>query len=223
MTSRSSRDSGQAFPIYITVVAGLLFLAFAYFAVGQAAATRNGAQTAADAAALAAAQDAREQLRTGWLEVILNPAEWEDFLEGRRFGEYTACRKAEDFAARNDAEVVKPLDCRSLPGAGEQGFTVKVRTRGTVGESVVPGTETKHATAKAKAVIKPRCTFDEPEPEPEETGEPDPGETGKPDPDEDKDEKPILGLSCDGVPWDIDPKHPNLPSAADLFTVRLAD
>jgi hypothetical protein len=145
----------------------------------------------------------------------LNPAEWEDFLEGRRFGAYTACMKAEDFAARNDAEVVEVRDCNPLPGAGEQGFTVKVRTRGTVGESVVPGTETKHATAKAKAVVKPRCIFDEPEPDPEETG--------KPDPDEDKDEKPILGLSCDGVPWDIDPKHPNLPSAADLFTVRLAD
>jgi hypothetical protein len=39
-------DAGQAFPIYIVVVGGLLFLAFAYFAVGQAAANRNGAQTA---------------------------------------------------------------------------------------------------------------------------------------------------------------------------------
>ncbi|MGV9241848.1 pilus assembly protein TadG-related protein, partial [Streptomyces nigra] len=52
-------DTGQAFPIYITVAAGLLFLAFAYLAVGQAAANRNGAQTAADAAALAAALDTR--------------------------------------------------------------------------------------------------------------------------------------------------------------------
>jgi hypothetical protein len=39
-------DAGQAFPIYITVVAGLLFLALAYLAVGQAAATRSEAQTA---------------------------------------------------------------------------------------------------------------------------------------------------------------------------------
>ena len=62
MRRRSPRDDGQAFPIYITVVGGLLFLAFAYFAVGQAAVNRNGAQTAADAAALAAAQEARDQL-----------------------------------------------------------------------------------------------------------------------------------------------------------------
>jgi hypothetical protein len=221
VTSRSSRDSGQAFPIYITVVAGLLFLAFAYFAVGQAAATRNGAQTAADAAALAAAQDAREQLRNGWLAVILNPAEWDDFLEGKKFGEDTACQEAESFAAKNDAQLVENNGCGRLAwwDGGEEGFTVEVRTLGTVGESVIPGTEEKHATAEATAVISPRCTFEAPEP-------PEPEETGKPAEDEDdvdKDEEPILGLFCDGNPWEIDPADPELPSAADLFTVRLAD
>ncbi|MDQ0941071.1 pilus assembly protein TadG-related protein [Streptomyces sp. V1I1] len=218
---RRRSDSGQAFPIYITVVAGLLFLAFAYFAVGQAAATRNGAQTAADAAALAAAQDAREQLRAGWLKVILNPLEWAHYLDGRRFLEGAACRKAEDFAARNGAEIVELNDCGRLVN-GEEGFTVKVRTIGTVGESVIPGTEGRHAIARATAVIKPRCSFEAPKPKPEPT----PEETGKPDPkenDDAEDEKPILGLSCDGVPWTIDPKNPKLPSAADLFIVRLAD
>ncbi|WP_194292244.1 pilus assembly protein TadG-related protein [Streptomyces jumonjinensis] len=37
------------------MVAGLLFLALAFFAVGQAGASRNGTQSGADAAALAAA------------------------------------------------------------------------------------------------------------------------------------------------------------------------
>ncbi|GGT52590.1 hypothetical protein GCM10014713_53100 [Streptomyces purpureus] len=203
------------------MVGGLLFLAFAYFAVGQAAATRNGAQTAADAAALAAAQDAREQLRDGWLEVILNPAEWKGFLNGRRFGTYTACLRAESFANRNGAELTEG-GCDRLPRFDdEEGFTVKVRTLGTVGESVIPGTENRHATAKAKAVIEPRCTFDPPKPPP--TEDPDPGEDDGPGDDTDQDPKPILGLSCDGVPWEIDPKHPKLPDAADLFTVRLAD
>ena len=55
-------DAGQAFPIYITVVGGLLFLALAYFAVGQATVNRGGAQTAADAASLAAAQYVRYHL-----------------------------------------------------------------------------------------------------------------------------------------------------------------
>jgi hypothetical protein len=219
--SRHPSDSGQAFPIYITVVAGLLFLAFAYFAVGQAAATRNGAQTAADAAALAAAQDAREQLHRGWLAVILNPAEWDDFVRGKKFGEYTACREAESFAVKNDAELVKSGGCTRLGwwDGGEDGFTVKVRTLGTVGKSVIPGTEEKHATAKATAVIEPRCTFEAPEPpEPEKTGKPGEGEDDK-----DKEEQPILGLFCDGKPWKINPVNPELPGAADLFTVRLAD
>jgi putative Flp pilus-assembly TadE/G-like protein len=220
--SRHSSDSGQAFPIYITVVAGLLFLAFAYFAVGQAAATRNGAQTAADAAALAAAQDAREQLRKGWLEVILDPAEWDDFLEGKKFGKGAACQEAGSFAAKNDAELVEGVEgCDRLAwwDGGEEGFTVKVRTLGTIGESVIPGTEDKHAIAKAKAVIKPRCTFEAPQPPGrEETGKPGEGED-----DDDKGKEPILGLFCDGKPWKIDPLEPKLPSAADLFTVRLAD
>lgn len=62
MTAKPRGDAGQAFPIYVVMVAGLLFLAFAFFAVGKASATRNEAQGAADAAALAAAQDARDTL-----------------------------------------------------------------------------------------------------------------------------------------------------------------
>ncbi|MEU6879745.1 pilus assembly protein TadG-related protein [Streptomyces sp. NPDC046712] len=214
MTDRRTGDAGQAFPIYITVVAGLLFLAFAYFAVGQAAATRNGAQTAADAAALAAAQDAREQLRDGWLEVILDPTAWERFLNGESYVTSRACERAASFAAKNDADLWGD-GCARLP-LGDEGFRVQVRTRYTVGESIIPGTEGQHATAEATAVLEPRCSFTAPEPpsepEPEPEPEPTPTEPG-----------PILGLSCDGDPWEIDPERPRLPSAADLFTVRLAD
>ncbi|WP_137993628.1 pilus assembly protein TadG-related protein [Streptomyces vilmorinianum] len=215
MTGRRTGDSGQAFPIYITVMAGLLFLAFVYFAVGQAAATRNGAQTAADAAALAAAQDARNQLRDGWLEVILDPAAWDRFLNGESYIAPRACERAASFAAKNDAELWGKR-CARLP-VGEEGFRVQVRTRYTVGESIIPGTEGQHATAEATAVLEPRCTFKAPDPTPEP--EPEPAE---PDP-KPAEPGPIQGLSCDGDPWEIDPERPRLPSAADLFTVRLAD
>ncbi|GGT83239.1 pilus assembly protein TadG-related protein [Streptomyces lateritius] len=216
MTDRPTGDSGQAFPIYITVVAGLLFLAFAYFAVGQAAATRNGAQTAADAAALAAAQDARDQLRDGWLEVILDPDAWERFLSGEGYTATMACERAETFAAKNDADLWGD-GCVRLP-LGEEGFRVQVRTRYTVGASLIPGTERQHATAEATAVLEPRCTFSAPEPTE------DPGTDPEPEPQPTPTEPvPILGLSCDGDPWEIDPERPRLPTAADLFTVRLAD
>lgn len=207
-------------------MAGLLFLAFAYFAVGQAAATRNGAQTAADAAALAAAQDARDQLRDGWLGVILDPAQWGDFLSGGAYDEYAACGRAASFAAKNDAELSGER-CVSLL-MGEQGFRVEVRTLDAVGDSIIPGTENQHATARATAVLEPRCTFEAPEPtqepEPPEPPEPEPDPDPTPDPEPTPTEPaPILGLTCDGVPWEIDPDEPELPSAADLFTVRLAD
>ena len=205
------------------MIAGLLFLALAYFVVGQAGATRNGAQTAADAAALAAAQDARDQLRDGWLDVILDPAQWDDFIEGRSYDGTAACQQAATFATKNQA-TLSGEGCGPLPD--QEGFSVEVRTLNTVGASVVPGTEKQHATATASAVIEPRCTFEAPEPtpEPEEpspdpTG-PDPTPTPTPTPTE---PSPILGLTCHGVAWEIDPEDPRLPSAADLFTVRLAD
>ncbi|MFG3346568.1 hypothetical protein ACGF1Z_16070 [Streptomyces sp. NPDC048018] len=203
------------------MIAGLLFLAFVYFAVAQAAVTRNGGQTAADAAALAAAQDAREQLRDGWLDVILDPAEWGGYLEGDGYLTDQACGQAEVFAARNRAQVTDG-GCSPLR-TGEKGFEVEVRTLDAAG---VPGGEKQHAVATATAVLEPRCSFDAPEPTPPPTpstptptgsGSPEPTPTPSPEP------EPITGLVCDGVEWVIDPDHPRLPDAADLFTVRLAD
>ncbi|MFI2733025.1 pilus assembly protein TadG-related protein [Streptomyces sp. NPDC018711] len=204
---RFKGDSGQAFPVYIAVIAGLLFLAFAYFLVGQAALTRNSAQTAADAAALAAAQDARERLRDGWAEVILDPGQWGRFLEAGADTGISPCQQAEEFAARNEAALTG--DKCELLATGEHGFKVTVSTTGR---------EPHHATASAEAVIEPLCAFDPPEPtlDPTPTS-PSEGE-GEPD-----DEEPVVGLVCDGEPWVIDLKDPSLPSAADLFRVRLSN
>ncbi|MFJ4909145.1 pilus assembly protein TadG-related protein [Streptomyces sp. NPDC093249] len=215
----SKRDAGQAFPAYVAVVAGLLFLAFVYFAFGQAAVTRGGAQTAADAAALAAAQDARGQLRDRWLGVLADPDQWERYLRGDGYDEHSACLSAASFAARNDAEILSG-GCARLPVGRDEGFEVTVRTIGTVGRSIIPGTESRRATASAEAVLEPRCTFDPPEPTQEPTPpEPTDGPT-PPGPDE---EEPILVLVCGGEPWEIDPENPVLPDASDLFTVRLSD
>ncbi|MBZ4020800.1 hypothetical protein CCS38_34805 [Streptomyces purpurogeneiscleroticus] len=231
---RTCRDSGQALPIYITVVAGLLFLAFAYFAVGQAAAARNGAQSAADAAALAAAQDAREQLREALIGSLHEPADWPVLLEGQRYDAVRACLAAGSFAQHNDAAVAGD-GCRQLMDQ-RQGFTVQVRTTGGMGASVIPGTENEQAEARATAVIEPKCALpadeepggggtgdEQPEPEPG-ADEPEPGAGDK-----DKDrESEHLNLMCDGQEWSIDPEepdpaHPDFPRAADLFSVKLAD
>ncbi|MBT3164342.1 hypothetical protein HTV80_14635 [Streptomyces sp. Vc74B-19] len=201
MRSRRFGDSGQAFPIYITVVGGLLFLAFAYLAVGQAAANRNGAQTAADAAALAAAQDRRDQLAGAWVKNILEPEKWRDIFDGMADGLTPSCWRAEQLAARNDAGV---LSCN----AGDfLSYTVEVETNKTVGDSIVPGTETKKSRATATAEIDARCGFELPAEEAEEV-------------------LPVLRCKG-GIDWEFDPEKPQpvelLPKPEDLFDVHLAD
>ncbi|CAM5458705.1 hypothetical protein STENM36S_04563 [Streptomyces tendae] len=191
-------DAGQAFPIYITVVGGLLLLAFAYLAVGQASANRNGAQTAADAAALAAAQDTRDQLADMWVDEILDPSKWKRIFEGDVAGLEPSCWRAEQLAARNDARALR---CRP---EGLLGFTVEVETNKTVGDSIVPGTEAKRSKASATAVIDARCT---PEPPVEKQGADD-----------------LLKLACGDEQWDLDPEDLDaLPTADELFDVHLAD
>ncbi|MEU6884653.1 pilus assembly protein TadG-related protein [Streptomyces viridosporus] len=199
MQPRNS-DAGQAFPIYITVVGGLLFLAFAYLAVGQAAANRNSAQTAADAAALAAALERRDQLAGAWVQDLLDPAEWQDIFDGEAEGIGPSCWRAHELAAQNDATVRCALD-------GPLGYTVESRTNKPVGDSIVPGTEDKHAKASATAVIEPRCTFDLSAGEAEAEG------------------SPLPLLTCKDREWELDPRGPVelLPKPEDLFDVHLAD
>ncbi|MFG3013422.1 pilus assembly protein TadG-related protein [Streptomyces cinerochromogenes] len=190
---RTHGDSGQAFPIYITVVAGLLFLAFAYLAVGQAAVNRGGAQTAADAAVLAAAQNGRDQLAAAWAADLLDPDKWQDVFEGKVPVD-NPCGRAEQLAAQNDATL---NDCNWQLLR----YTVDVETNKSVGDSVVPGTEDIHSRASATAVIEPRCTF--------------PGDPAV------SDELPQL--TCDGEPWKLDPDdEATMPAPEDLFDVHLA-
>ncbi|MGW0077719.1 pilus assembly protein TadG-related protein [Streptomyces cellulosae] len=206
MPPRHSGDAGQAFPIYITVVGGLLFLAFAYFAVGQAAVNRNGAQTAADAAALAAAQERRDQLSGAWLESLLDPEKWQDIFDGMADGLRPSCWRAEQLAASNDATV---LSCNA---DGLLSYTVEVQTNKTVGDSIVPGTETKKSRATASAVIESRCGFELPAPE-ENT-------------DAEEKEVKLPTLNCEGgADWELDPETPEdlLPKPEDLFDVHLAN
>ncbi|MFI8302254.1 pilus assembly protein TadG-related protein [Streptomyces sp. NPDC085927] len=199
MRSRKHGDAGQAFPIYITVVGGLLFLAFAYLAVGQAAANRNGAQTAADAAALAAAQDRRDQLAGAWVEDLLDPTEWQAIFDGSAEGLDESCWRAQQLAAQNDAAV------QGCELDGLLGYTVEVETTDTVGDSIVPGTENMKSQETATAVIDPRCTFDLLA--------------------EDAPEDALPLLTCKGEEWELDPEGPVelLPQPEDLFDVHLAD
>ncbi|MFG2119338.1 pilus assembly protein TadG-related protein [Streptomyces sp. NPDC048710] len=177
-------------------MAGLLFLALAYLAVGQAAVNRGGAQTAADAAALAAAQNRRDQLAAKWVEDVLDPTKWQDDFDGKvPLG--PSCWRADQLAAQNDAQA----QCDSPEPLT---FTVTARTDKSVGKSVVPGSENYHSTASARAVIEPLCTFELP-------GK---GAGGS----------ALPQLTCKDRDWELNPDDlTDLPRPEDLFDVHLAD
>ncbi|MFF1420114.1 pilus assembly protein TadG-related protein [Streptomyces sp. NPDC058280] len=193
-------------------MASLLFLAFAYFVVGKVADKRNDAQGAADAAALAAAQEARDQIGRDLLGSILDPVDWQDLLDGRGFGTGSSCAEAGRFATSNESRLTA---CDPYFGA-RWGFTVKVETRDTVGQSVIPGTANKRGKATARAIIEPRCSF-EVKPAPDDGDDPGSGE---------EDDKPVFPgvVRCDSGDLPIDPEsHDPLPDLADLFKVRLVE
>jgi hypothetical protein len=196
-------DAGQVFPIYLVVVGGLLFLAFAYFAVGQAAVNRNGAQTAADAAALAAAQDTRDKLAGKWAEDVLDPSKWQDIFNGDGV-EFDGCSRAYQLATRNGAHVDDGAGgCE--PQLVPLGYRVHVQADEPVGDSILPGTENRYARASATAVIEHRCEFD---PLAEDAGD---------------DVLPQL-ICQDGIEWELDPDDlTDLPKPEDLFDVHLVD
>ncbi|MFJ1698162.1 pilus assembly protein TadG-related protein [Streptomyces sp. NPDC088252] len=152
MIGRSRRDAGQAFPIYVVMVAGLLFLVFAFFAVGKAAALRNGSQGAADAAVLAAANEARKNYETGFLASL--PEDLLDqYLESHPV---IGCPAAQGLASANQADVTF---CQETLGGYRDRITVDVEGRKTVNSSVLPGSEKTTAKATATAEIEFRCKW----------------------------------------------------------------
>ncbi|MEV3989392.1 pilus assembly protein TadG-related protein [Streptomyces sp. NPDC049837] len=149
ISHHTSRETGQASPLYIFVVASLLFLALAFFAVGQAGATRNGAQSAADAAALAAAREQRDSFD-------LTIDDLGDLLDGALIPTLDGCGASHHYAGQNKANVA---ECRPLDD-GRWGSRVSVTSQKPVGDTILPGTDNLTAEATATAIVVPRCSFD---------------------------------------------------------------
>ncbi|MFD9408921.1 pilus assembly protein TadG-related protein [Streptomyces sp. NPDC059989] len=218
MAEAPSHDRGQAFPIYIVVVTGLLFAAFAFVVVGMAGATRSEAQGAADAAALAAAREVRDNAFRGMDLLALTEGDWEEILDGDRLGAQGGCGKALAFAELNDASAT----CE----ANIPEFTVTATTNDAVGKSVIPGSESVKGNATAKAVIEPRCTLKAgptptPTPTPSPTASPTPSPSGgTPGP------PASFVFRCKGgavVTWNPASSDPLTKLARQLFIVRLTD
>lgn len=217
---RFADDRGQTVGIYIVAMAALFFLAFAYFAVGQATVTRNSAQTAADAAALAAARDYRDQMRADLLKdltggdlkglgQVLNLAGGGDVP--------SAQAAADQYADDNGATVTAFHPGPQSPPT----FTVTVQTKGTVGPSVIGSTKDTHAVAKATAVVEPRCALnDQGLGGGQDGGSQTPGQAGGTG---GKGQGPgPVHLTCDSHPLTIDPTPPGFTlNLSDLYSVHL--
>ncbi|MEV7612473.1 pilus assembly protein TadG-related protein [Streptomyces sp. NPDC089799] len=211
---KAGEDQGQAFPLYVGMVAILLFAAFAFVAVGMAGATRSQGQGAADAAALAAARDARDRVFEGIDLEGLKREDWQKILEGGSFDAEAGCRAAQTFAGLN-ASAEGGVEC----GADLPRFTVALQTDDVVGSSVVAGTDQVHATARATAVIEGACWLtSDPTPTPSPTSPPDDGS--------DKTDPEPVNFECDDARTiKLDPMHPGelRDLARQLFKVRLDD
>ncbi|NBM17329.1 pilus assembly protein TadG-related protein [Streptomyces sp. GC420] len=187
-------------PLYVWLVGTLLFVAFVFFVFAKAAVARSGAQAAADAAALAAAQEVRGELVDGLGGAIGNDDDWLNWLAGEGPGA-DGVAAATDLAAANDAtlEGLTPGSVGGFPS-----FKASIVTNYTVGESLIPGTENTQAHASATAVIEPRCA---------------------PEPGIDPIETVAFECGSDGN-FELDPEDfvlEDLPDASVLFSVYLAE
>jgi hypothetical protein len=127
---------------------------------------------------------------------------WLDWLDGVQRPEGAGAEAAaQQLAAENDSMLQGRL--QPVMRNGYPGYQASIQTNYTVGRSIIPGTEAKHATAHAVAVVQPRCDFD-PAADPK---------------------KPVE-LKCDGETLNIDPgdfEPGDLPDASVLFSVHLAE
>ncbi|SOD62176.1 hypothetical protein SAMN06297387_104346 [Streptomyces zhaozhouensis] len=171
--------------------------AFLFFVFAQAAVTRSGGQSAADAAALAAAREARDQLYGDFQDALDDEdADLEDIIDGGGSLTGAPCaRAAPRLAERNGAEVIA---CE--PSAEGLRYTVRVRTLEPVGDSLIPATSDEYAEAEATAVVGGLCRLV-------------------------SEEEDRIEFGCeDDRDWSFDPGDDDeLPEARDMFAVHLEE
>lgn len=171
-------EEGQVLAALLVVVVATVALGLALFSVGRASNLRVEAQTAADAAALAAAGELRDQLRilaSGSLADLLDDPARLDLLEPD-WGRVRA--RAVDYAGRNGARVTS-----FTSSLADRRVRVGVETVERLGSPGTPsGASGRPGQAEAAAevtadfvAVPPRPVATAPPPPPEGDGEGGPG------------------------------------------------
>ncbi|WP_406454207.1 pilus assembly protein TadG-related protein [Streptomyces sp. NBC_00876] len=198
MIRRANSETGQAAPLYITAMTGLLFLALVFFAFGEADVQRNGAQTAADASALAAAKDSRSKMALELKAHITDRGYYIAVFNLPFFGSRNTCPQASAWASKNDATNAHCI----WPYQGRWAFFVDLQSEKGMSTKLVPRTKGKKAKTEAVAVVENLCKFI---PNPDMTS------------------SSIGEVVCkSGLVWVVSPHNVAvMPKMADLFSVRL--
>lgn len=175
--------------VVVAIILGLGVLLIAAFPIVNAADRKASSRTAADAAALAGVDWIRKDLETvltnkGWL------GHWEDFQPFVG----TGLASAQNYAARNNAELVSySFDITRWEA------TAKVRGP-ALEDGQMPVSE---ATAR---LDMPECQSEEVEPTPTPTPPPDEDDEEEEEEEPEPPPPPGLELKCDGLDLTLDPK-----------------
>lgn len=204
---RVSGDAGQVAPVVaLLVVLSLAFLGMVLLQLGRAADLRGGAQSAADAAALAAIDRGRDDIVASLRRGDLRGAQ-----EGLTGSRRAMAARASAYAEENDARLV------DIRFASRWEVLTVVRTVGEVDDEPVEvtGDRRGRGVAQARLAVSPdpaSCVIELPERPPSPSPIASPTATVAPSPTPTPDPLPAL-LRCAGrsdVPLDPDDPSPDL-------------
>ncbi len=195
---RNRGEEGQVLPVLLSLVIAILAITMLMVQLGRAGDLRTRAQTAADAAALAAAAEIRNRAIDLTAQGILP--------YGTGYDPESTPAAARAYAKKNGA-VVEKVERSGIAG---RFITVTVRSGEAQGGELDPK-KRKHARAEAIAVVEfPGCYI--------ATGPPRSGGQGG------DDGSGSVGLVCGGERvGTVNPHNPNLGPVADGFEIRLVD
>lgn len=146
LKTRSGHEEGAVFPVFLVAIVVVFAMAVVLLHVGRAGDLRTRAQTAADAAALGAVAEIRDEALQSIVQAFLPYATYNPFLTPDAAREY----------ASNNGAAVSSIDYAGFLG---HTVTVHVKTKDTVG-GIFKSFTGGRGTAKAIATVDfPNCTL----------------------------------------------------------------
>jgi hypothetical protein len=140
MAAAIRRETGQMLPVVVMVMLGIVGLGLVAVQIGKATVLRSDAQTAADAAALAAVREVRNQLAQ---QVAATGTSSFELIDDVRVNAMAA-----DYAAKNEAHLTRPVQRHGAD------VRVWVTTNHKLGPGAGKASEDEDGEARARARLE---------------------------------------------------------------------